>query len=448
GRLGGPNPWPERLGAVLLIATILFMLIGPNPYQHEHSVNLATGGSTLSPVYRYAWFALTGLAIGLIWQKRDETRAFLLCSWPYLLLLVWFVTTTSWALDPVSSHRRVILLICQSAVCAAICLQLQGPGAMHRALAISSAIIVLIDLGSWIFLPRLSQTEIGLAAIHNHKNSLGLAMMFSVFACTTYLFSQKTWPRRAFWLFILAAAVALLVASKSKTSMAITAAALLITPLILLMVSRRTVTLVGVAVALLALGAIAVLGWLCQCYVNGRDPLWPIRGLTFTQRTDVWQFVLQQAELRFWRGAGFSSFWDIDPMVQPSLKTDYWFAQPNSPTNESHNGYLDLWVTTGMIGLVGGLMVLFRWIGRGLLLLHRAFSGHGEAARTLRPYLTFLTLFPVLICLHNTMESSYFSTTSLFGLMAVLTGLEIDLRYPRRVPAPRPRLALERASAA
>jgi O-antigen ligase len=442
------SPWPARLATLLLTATILYLLIGPNPYDHIAHPDAGTGGVVLSPLNRYAWFVLTGAAIPLIWPKRHEAVEFVWRAWPYLLLLVWFTMTTRWALDPVSSQRRLILLLCQTVICISCCLNLRGGNAMHRAFAASCAIIVLIDLASWILLPGLSQTDIGLAAIHNHKNSLGLAMMFAVFVGVTYLFTLKTWYGRAFWVFILTAAGALLIASLSKTSLGITVAALLITPLILTVMSSRTGVLLSVVTSLLTVLAIAALGWLCLCYLSGRDPLWPLRGLTFTQRTDVWQFVLGQVALRPWKGAGFGSFWDINPMIQPSLKTDYWFAQPDSPTNEAHDGYLDLLAATGIIGLAGALFVIFRWIGHGLSILRTALRSTDASVRAALPYLTFLALFPVLIALHNTMESSYFNTVGLFSFVVILSGIDVDLRYPWQAAPLRPRLPIERRAPA
>ncbi len=434
----------DRLGDLLMMATILFLLIGASPYDHQGTINPDTGVAVLSPVNRYAWFALTGLALPLLWGRRDEALALLGRSWPYLLLVGWFSVTTIWALDPDTSRRRLILLICQSIICMAACLQLRNPGSMHRAIAASCAIVVMIDLASWIFLPGLSQTDVGLAAIHNHKNSLGLAMMFSIFSCSTYVFTQRTFLSKLFWISIIVAAAALLVASLSKTSAAITVSALAATPFILLLLRQRMVAIVGVLVMALTLVAVAAQVWFSLSYLQSSDPLWPIRGLTFTQRTDVWQFVIQQITLRPWGGAGFGSFWDIDPTVQPSLHGDYWFAQADIPANEAHNGYLDLFVTTGIIGLVASILVIFRWIGRGFLLLHNALRSNSGIVREQLPYLVFLTLFPVLICLHNTMESSYFNTVGLFSFIVVLNGLDVDLRNPSKAPAPAPKLSMTR----
>lgn len=173
----------------------------------------------------------------------------------------------------------------------------------------------------------------------------------------------------------------------------------------------------------------AGLTWLAWCAMQGQDPLAPVEKLTFTQRTDVWRFTVDQFRLHPWRGVGFGSFWDVDPKVQPSLQADAWFAQPDAATNESHNGYLDILVTTGIPGLIGALLLLVRWLGRGLALLRRALldplAGGGRAL----PYLAYLGFFPLVFVVHNFMESTYFNPNSLFGFIILLVGVDIDMRY-------------------
>ena len=78
--------------------------------------------------------------------------------------------------------------------------------------------------------------------------------------------------------------------------------------------------------------------------------------------------------------------------------------------------------------------MLLRWIVRGLGLL-RAVLAPGSEGRTPMavgdaPYLVVLGLFPVLIALHNLLESSYFNTVGLFSFIVILAGIDVDLRSP------------------
>ena len=421
--------WITGWSWLLLLLTMLYVMIGNTPYEHEPVFDPRTGGPVMSPVNRYIWLALAAMAIPVLWARRGELLQALQAFWPLALLFAWFACTSLWALDRDASNRRLFLYAVDAVICLAVAMGLKDARRMHGALATACAIVIGIDLASWIIAPKLSQTEIGLAAIHSHKNTLGAVMLLCGLIIWPYVAAQRTWGGRAFWIGTGVGGFALLVASLSKTSLAILVVTGLAAPFLLRVVKSRGEVLSGLLLAGLALAAGGFLAWLAFSFATGADPLGPIRKLTFTQRTDVWTFALEQFSHHPWRGLGFGSFWDVDPRVQPSLKTDYWFAQPDAPTNESHNGYIDLLVTTGITGLIMALIVLFRWMGRGLWLVREAMrTPTGEARRAL-PYLTYLALFPLVFFAHNWMESTYFNANSLFGLISLLVGFDIDMRF-------------------
>src|SRR5216683_2253931 len=74
----------------------------------------------------------------------------------------------------------------------------------------------------------------------------------------------------------------------------------------------------------------------------GRDP-------TLTGRTDLWE-VLLNMNINPWIGAGFESFWLGERLEK--LWAMYWFKP-----NEAHNGYLEIYLNLGGVGLffLGGV---------------------------------------------------------------------------------------------
>jgi O-antigen ligase len=71
------------------------------------------------------------------------------------------------------------------------------------------------------------------------------------------------------------------------------------------------------------------------------------RDSTLTGRTDVWDLVWDQIQKRYWLGYGYQAFW-VDP-IGPA--TRIWLELKwNTP--EVHNGYLELWLGLGFIGLL------------------------------------------------------------------------------------------------
>lgn len=422
----------------VLVLMVLYMMIGQSPYKHEVDLDPLTGAAVASPVNRMIWLALLGLAAPILWFRRGEVLDMVKRLWPLLLLFVWFTATTHWALDPAVSKRRLFLYVVNLVICVALVAGLKDARRMHAALATACAIIIIIDLGSWILMPAKSMSVLGLAAIHNHKNTLGSVMLLCSLVICPYVLFQRTLAGRLFWAAMFLGCVALLIGSKSKTSMALVFVSIALIPLLLVVLRLRSGALRALLAASAMLLVAAIFAWLAWCYTQGLDPLFPIRKLTFTQRTDVWRFSLDQFARHPVKGQGFASFWDVDPKVQPSLQTDEWFAQPNSYTNESHNGYIDLLVTTGVPGLIGALFLLGRWALRGLTLIRQGLPPATLAQQDALPFSVFLGTFPLLFFVHNWMESSYFNANAMFGILILLVGIDIDMRYAPR-PATQPK---------
>ena len=424
--------WLGLLGSAILTIMLLFMMIGVAPYEHEAIIDPATGIAPVSPWFRLVWLALFGLAAPVFWFRRQVILEALRRVWPLVAMLVWFAITTRWALDPAVSSKRLLLLVIQVLICLALALAIRRGDRILAVMATACAVMVAIDFFSWILAPARSMTEIGLAAIHTHKNTLGSVMMYCCIVCGAYLQGRKSFLARAFWGSVVLAGFALLIASRSKTSLGILVAAVMAAPVLIWLLRRRASLIWAMIGVGLAFVAILFLGWLGWNAMNGDDPFAAASKITFTQRTDVWRFVLGVWAETPWKGVGFGSLWDVDPAVQPSLQTDEWFAQPDAFTNESHNGYIDILATTGIIGLIGALLMLARWIWRALSMVRLSMlSGRLEDERAY-PYGVFLVLFPLLFTLHNFLESSYFTANATYGILILLVGLDIDLRWPDR----------------
>ena len=74
------------------------------------------------------------------------------------------------------------------------------------------------------------------------------------------------------------------------------------------------------------------------------------RDSTFSGRTDIWADVIPLAP-NWLVGAGFESFW-LSPYVHQRLAV----LIPGLPLNEAHNGYIEIYLELGCVGL--GLLVL------------------------------------------------------------------------------------------
>ena len=442
----------QRWSLFVMICTLLYMFIGPHPFSHEVEVDEA-GAIAISPINRYVWLSLAAMSAPILWGRREMLPKIALKLWPVILLFVWFAMTTTWALDPATSSRRLFLYIIALIISVALAVGFNSSRRMHEAFCIACAIMIGIDMATWMASPGGSMTEIGLAAIHNHKNTLGSVMMICGIMIAPHIFAQRTFRMRFFWSVTLLFGMALLVASRSKTSQAILLAVYALIPFLLVLLRMR----LQVVYAFLSAGLVILLGsllvWLGWCVDMGLDTLAPVNSLTFTQRTDVWSFVLGEIFKRPITGQGFASFWDINPALQPSLQTDLWFVQPGNFTNEAHNGYLDLLATTGLVGLAGALFVMTRWVVRGLIGIRKALWSADADRRRSVPYAVALGVFPMIVFAHNFMESSYFTANSTLGTLILMIGVALDLRYgeeadARLRSAPMSKMAMMRNSRA
>lgn len=100
-----------------------------------------------------------------------------------------------------------------------------------------------------------------------------------------------------------------------------------------------------------AILAVTILGFISLIIVAGyigSDSLFSSIGkdATLSGRTDIWQYVWDQIQLRPWLGYGMTAFWNgLDGpsgYVQLAMRIAVIY---------SHNGFLDIWLSIGIVGL-------------------------------------------------------------------------------------------------
>jgi exopolysaccharide production protein ExoQ len=138
----------------------------------------------------------------------------------------------------------------------------------------------------------------------------------------------------------------------------------------------------------------------------GRNP-------TFTGRTDLWEILLDMHTNPL-VGTGYESFW-LGPRLQ-------WVWQRFAVVNEAHNGYLEIYLNLGLIGLLllcGFLIVSYRTICKRLT----ASSGYASLV---------LALWTILI-FYNVTEAA-FKSSQLMWLTFLLGAIAVPVREENRIP--------------
>ena len=100
--------------------------------------------------------------------------------------------------------------------------------------------------------------------------------------------------------------------------------------------------------AVLAVTMIGLAGLIYLAGYVGSDSLLDLVGkdVTLSGRTDIWSYVWDQIQLRPWLGYGLAAFWNgydgPSGYVQLAMRIAVIYA---------HNGFLDIWLSLGLIGL-------------------------------------------------------------------------------------------------
>jgi O-antigen ligase len=142
------------------------------------------------------------------------------------------------------------------------------------------------------------------------------------------------------------------------------------------------------------------------------------RDTTLTGRTELWSVLLNMV-VNPWIGTGFESFW-----LGERLKT-LWAAYYFKP-NEAHNGYIEIYLNLGWVGLffLGGVIFSSYNKIRKMLMLS------SSPGRTERIYFDrFRMAFLIAYVIYNVAEAGFRSQNLLFLFFLILA-----IEYPQPHP--------------
>jgi O-antigen ligase len=321
----------------LLIFTEAFLpkLMSPPPEQ---------GGSDENVFLRYLWLPFYGLVlIGLFMAGLRSLRAIL--SAPLLMLLCALaITSTLWSIAPDVSQRRGIAVTATTLLGVYLAVRFDWNTALRLLGAVWLGLL-LVTLFAGIFAPGLARdSEIHIGAWTGgwwEKNQLG-----GHASRCSFLFAFLAWrdpPLRRTWIGATLLAVGLTVLSTSATACLGVALGFGVLACAWWMLKGKHAALV------LMWGAASVLGALVITYAVapaillkaiGKDP-------TLTGRTDIWEVLLNAISQKPVLGYGYQAFWSKDSEPRYWLQQAVDWAAPSG-----HNGWLDLAISLGLVGLV------------------------------------------------------------------------------------------------
>jgi exopolysaccharide production protein ExoQ len=333
-----PDLW--RKLEVLACGFVLFMLsnafIGPllDPLQ--------AGGENI-PVLRLMWLPVYALILGLAAWRAPRVMRFWFPAVMLSLLIFWVFASASWSLDPGTTNRRALAAAFTTLFGLYFASSFDGRR-MAEIIATTFLFLAAGGLLAAIAYPKMGvQHDINAGdwrGLWYEKNQMGAMMVYGALASMAAILAGS--PRRKQLIFTLLLCAAMIVMSKSKTSLL----ALLIglCGSMLLTAMRRgpataiIVVWLGVTVALTA----AMVMWLSPELVFkalGKDP-------TLTGRTDIWAALLRQSAKRPLTGYGYAVFWTLDSVPANWIRKETGWLVPTA-----HNGWLDILAQLGWIGV-------------------------------------------------------------------------------------------------
>lgn len=329
------------------------------------------------------------------------------------------LTSTIWSVDPYNTFKFASLLLLYLLAIAAIC-QILDMGVFCKIMVKVLVFLILASVVMAVAFPKYGthQLDDSLEAVHyglwrgvfRHKNHLGAAASTSVFI---FLFFRRLMSASfGFRVMCIVAAIACLIFAQSAGSWVAVLVLLVYYYLIrAVRVSGNILVLIVFCVGALAFAAFFFFSEDLVAII-GRDA-------TLTGRTDIWRIVLEAA----WQKPllGFGYYAATEDFLRPLL-----VGEVGSAAVDSHNGYLDVLIGIGIIGLALLVFCILSVLARGI---GRVKTSSGSE----RDCFMLLLIFPISSLFFSFFEVALSGVQSVIGALTFLslTAIPLYLRPDR-----------------
>ena len=332
-------------------AETVFAVVAMCVLSHAVVLLLMQGGSDAlgeayegNSVLRMMFAALHAISLGLVAVRGRGALAAVMRRPTLLALLALALVSTEWSAAPDITLRRAFALLGTTAFGVFLAARFT-PRALLRVVAAAMGLMAVLSLAFAVALPGYGVDQ-GIhqgawQGVFTHKNILGKVM---VVGSITFLLLRADLPRGRRWMATagLGLCVFLLLMSTSKTALSVLLALFASAALFRLLRQRMDVAVMVFVGAVLVGGSVVALvatNWEALLAAMGKDP-------TLTGRIPMWEVLLRTVQERPWLGYGYNGFWlgESGPSAQP-LKEIGW------KTPSAHNGFLDVALQLGLVGL-------------------------------------------------------------------------------------------------
>jgi O-antigen ligase len=357
----------ERFVCILALMTLAGAFI---PYLFHFAsgtevTNRDFAGEVESGNIKFQSATLAIYSIGLLYILAERARMpkLLIGNWALLALTGYALFSCLWSYYPEATFRRAFALALTTTFAFYLVLRFTPRELLQLVAwalflgAALSLVLVILYPGSMIHHDALAGSWRG---SFGHKNRLGRMMTLAVVIFTLLLIERGgksnwfNWAGLALCGFMLAM-------SQSRTAWITTMVLLMFIPILRFLRGARLPMSLRVG-SLLVLGFAVVMAG-THFMVVGLEALG--RDMTFSGRTTIWTHAIHAGMEHSMLGAGFRSFWTPEG-------ASYVYARLWGVIGNGHNGYLDVWLELGFIGLGIFLVMFFTGLSRAYSRLIRS----------------------------------------------------------------------------
>jgi exopolysaccharide production protein ExoQ len=304
------------------------------------------------PAYIFTGLTLARNFPQLLLAVRRNLLFPLLLGLPFLSVL--------WSVGPSMTLRRATGLLFTVLLAYALAIRFTPRQLLLLVFATSGTCVVL-SVAIFAVSPSLARMPLdgAMRGIFIHKNSLGWYASILILAATAVLMDNTLGLRRTAFVMVIAGGVCLLGSGSMTATISTASAYCLIGFYSILQKARgkgRTVTVL--IFVQMSVGLLIVLHEFLVPFLEaiGKDA-------TLTGRVPLWELVDREIAARPLFGFGYQAFWtEASPEAWTIWSTIKWQAP------HAHNGFRDIMLGFGIIGMVPFVLVLFRAVCQGAVL--------------------------------------------------------------------------------
>jgi O-antigen ligase len=381
------------------IFLFVLLLLASGAGESFFSTLSTVSASENQPITQIA-FAMIYLGLFLHLLKKHRKSALLLIhreKWTAVICL-WVLASVAWSVDPLQTLRRALALIGTSMVGLYLGMKFE-PKQQLKMIALVIGLGAIGSLVAGLLFPGTGLTPDGFwQGVYFPKNSLGRMMALGALCFALQALGARRY--RAVHLIMFFLCCSLMLLSRSATAVVISFLMLALLPFrkMLSLPTRRLFPLLGIGCAVVSVIAI----WTAE----NLDGILKTLGRTssLTGRVPLWEYVTKEIAARPIQGWGFQAFWGSWEGERVSDSVGWDVAVPHA-----HNGFLEVWLGIGVIGLV----ILLIGIARNMRSALRIARDSSDIDQAWPLILLIFTVF------YNLTENSFLAVNSLMWMIFV-----------------------------